>query len=173
MLVPTDPKLFTASDLFNGEVARLAGIVEHFVRHGVFVVSHNFDTRTPELTNESALKKFSKEVARELGRPFIFCVKPHRLVAVHNGVPVQLSTLLIPDGARFTTLHSALALVSEPLRYSHSTPSYSLDAPGVGRHNRGPYCFVGDNGHAILDAWLEQCRTDPVFRVVLKTPRLT
>lgn len=138
---------------------KLREATQFYLDFGVAVASEELVEWTPRYAATSAVSYF-RELAQELKRPLALVEWSRDYRA---GEYVSLMHLSLRRNKRTENLVAQFMLIAEP--YSKYFAGAVADASSAGMFR---FVFIGDEGRALLDAWLERCRTDPVFRIVLR-----
>lgn len=173
-------------EVFTNHIAFLNETMTQYLETGVAVLEDDGTSDQLRAEGSAVMKSLLKRCAKDLGRPWIYARSqkwhPWTYNPQPNGNRYTRDTdtiesrleLTIPHTKRLECVTSALILVSvEPHntnRYSGRYEAENMDAPVVRWADTRNYYFMfkGEAGHKIFDGFLEQCRTDPVFRVALK-----
>lgn len=113
-----------------------------------------------------------QEIARQLGRPYLRAEEYFQNVycGVAGNKGLHVVELTVPNTKRLTNVVSGLLLVAKtaltieaPIRAGDESPLFLCERTGS-----WVFWFVGGQGRALFDAFVERCHTDPVMRVILK-----
>jgi hypothetical protein len=113
----------------------------------------------------SNLFTYFREIALRLERPFLYVYDRH--VYTRGGGILSMAELTVPRNKRLEKVVGGLMILGQ-----------SVDDVSAMTHAAGPvgrcdtkgqwhFFFIGDDGPSLLDMFVEQCRTDPVFRLCL------
>lgn len=159
--------------------------MQTFLETGIVVINAAWDDKSrPSLINGSQLRSYMRMVAKEMNRPFIYArtttrhpyihvpAAPRRIVGGTYGRYVRDKStvilrqeLVIPCHERFHPLIAPLLLVAERTRCRYTGEDNKVSVfTNTTTHS---FDFSGEYGETIFKNFFEQCRTDPVFRVIL------
>jgi len=127
------------------------------------VLARNFDA----VYNEGTIWGYFRDIANSLKRPYIRAEIKQKLVydnRTREHYVTSYVELTAPFSTKMGNLFAGLMILSTQLPVSPD-----MRGPVCHDHGKGTYKFIftGPDGRAMFDGWLEQCRTDPVFKLCL------
>lgn len=157
---------------FVKEVNYVSQVLQHYLDTGVCVIERDYTSRERDLSPKPSLRAFVRAVAKDLKRPFLVAQTTTYFAWTTGGrdkksTPVQTPTALtIPKTIGLSSVYSGLLLASpEP-----SNDRWAQNGLPLWRHDTKTtvtFFFQGEGLQAFHN-FIEQCRTNPVFRIALK-----
>jgi hypothetical protein len=145
---------------------RLERLHSLYLRTGVAVFTSS-DLEDFETRAEFKLRGFFRSVATELGRPYVSADVGHSRIE-----------LRIPKGEKCNNLAAGLMLVAKDIPGPFKDQAYHWrrwhadndhhTVTRVDGNGSWLFFFNGEEGRKLFNQFLEQCRTDPVFKVILR-----
>ncbi len=147
-------------------IEKLEASVREFMETGICVVRDRYyrsreKDGLPSFTKGSQMRGFLRMVAKDLKRPFVLAD------VCQDEEKVRWVTLSIPRIKRLHNLISALLLVSSEHYGNRWRIPDNVPVARVDQGNAWVFHFQKE-GIEIFDNFLNQCRTDPIFRICLK-----
>lgn len=118
-----------------------------------------------------------REFAAKTKRPFIHATSEWYGWRGDEGAERLVTILTIPKLVKLRTVTMGLYIAAVENKESWSRWNTEDVVTRWENKTSAYFQFIGDDGHMIFESWLDQCITDPVFRVVLNnttpvTPRV-
>lgn len=158
----------------------LATATEEFLRTGVAwsrsASTVVFPSKDRSLIDD-AVRVLLREVAKAAKRPFIHATSEWYGDRTDGLEECLVTILTIPRLAKLNTVTMGLFMASVENKQKYNRWRADDAVTGWDNKTNHYFQFKGDVGHRIFDAFLEQCTSDPVFRIVLNnttpiTPRV-
>ncbi len=165
------------SKILNENLSVIEFTVQEFLDSGVCILIRNWDIKPPtkntmgKLVSANRMVTLTRAVAKEYKRPFILLDITKRTENDGRGrQPMWRAILAIPKIQKLDQVVAGLILLSENVDSAVSDVQYDLHKykqPRMQLRGTKRYFYFGEQHKPILDAWLERCKSDPVFKVCL------
>jgi len=161
------------------DFANLVSVVEQFVEGGVAVLPR-WNEREGEIvtriTTTHMVRSYLRVVARDLKRPFV-CALSYRpwsritVAGAYERTPVHEWLVHIPHRVSLAPIVAPLIMLTEANSNHEGRYGHAIDPAKSSwwkRKTIDTFTIRGEMDIRFFEAWLEKCRTDPVYRKALK-----
>jgi hypothetical protein len=145
---------------------RLRAATQGFFATGVGYADAWLDFTLRRLANVNPSTYF-RELATEHGRPAIHAIEQSLYYGGTTAVELRL-----PRTQRLDIIVGQLVLLASEAKYRYAIGRNAGILDKIETTRSRFFYFKGGEGKALFEHWLNQCRTDPVFRISLQLPPL-
>jgi hypothetical protein len=165
-------KLEPAIDAYNAAIDNLRALpakLQHLTHIYRELGVARFSTREADTFEQNGigLRSYFKELSSAAGRPHVVAeeVQDH-----WAGTYIHLQ---LPSNKRTSNLIAGLLLVTEEKSVANAWALRQIIRENQGKALRSMaggwhFYFIGAGGISLFNSWLQQCASEPVFRVILK-----
>ena len=132
------------------------------MKTGIAFIPKN--TSLPGIINQGGLMSYLKDLAKELDRPY---VQAYDTFSQTRNGPVMTVYLKIPKSERFNKLISGLLILAILKRDKDEWHGSMADITVFRGKALTEFKFRGE-GVKVFMHWMDQCKNDPIFRVLLR-----
>lgn len=146
-------------------IQMLREATEEYMITSVAILRPKLVSKYKALSEGTKLSAYFRKLAKSLNRPFVVATEG----ATGHYRVMPYVELRIPNTTRMTNITAGLMLLSQPCEKTYK--GFNIQGPLGHDHpiNGYQFYFIGAEGRKLFDGWLEQCCTDPVFKIVLRS----
>jgi hypothetical protein len=157
--------------LLDTTISLLKEATEEYVATSVAVLRPKLVWKYKAVSNGGKLSSYFRNLSTSLKRPFVMATEAEIHVHVRPGEhrTVPYVRLQLPNTTRVSNICAGLMLISQPCTKGYK--GFNIVGPLGHEHtpNTHVFYFIGGEGRELFDAWLAECRTNPIYKIVLRS----